>query len=186
MDRGSLLSAFSSYTTQYHEERLFISAFSELIENNQDCFERSLLSGHITGSAWILNQAFSKALLVHHNKLGRWLQPGGHADGEENISKVAEMELQEETGLTHAKVFSDSIFDIDIHQIPKHKRVPAHYHYDIRFLFVADENERIEVSNESNEVKWWPLASISELVNDDRSILRMVEKSINLSRLKVI
>jgi ADP-ribose pyrophosphatase YjhB (NUDIX family) len=141
------------------------------------------LSGHITGSSWIIDSLFSKTLLVHHAKLDKWLQPGGHADGEENVMRVAKKELKEETGIQTAKLFSKVIFDLDIHVIPEHKQTPMHHHYDIRYLFLADDKDYIKESKESKEVKWWPLDSISELVNNERSIIRMVEKSRKLSQI---
>jgi ADP-ribose pyrophosphatase YjhB (NUDIX family) len=183
MDRKDILSELALYKTIYHEEKLFISSFTELIEKHDNCFERSLLSGHITGSAWVLNPTFSKALLVHHANLNRWLQPGGHADGDENLRRVSYKELVEETGLFKAKLHAETIFDLDIHLIPEHKKTPKHHHYDIRYLFLADEIDDIRVSKESKEVKWWELDNISDLVNHDRSIIRLVEKSRNLANI---
>jgi 8-oxo-dGTP pyrophosphatase MutT (NUDIX family) len=102
------------------------------------------------------------------------VQPGGHADGDENILNVAVREAEEETGLTNFKV-NEGLFDIDIHLIPERKDFPAHDHYDIRFLLIADEKQPILVSDESHDVKWISLSEIEKFTNE-RSVLRMVEK----------
>jgi 8-oxo-dGTP pyrophosphatase MutT (NUDIX family) len=173
VNRDLLIHSFQAYQSSFEEERKFIPQFLELLKH-QDCFQRTHLPGHITGSSWVVNGARTKALLVHHAKLNKWVQPGGHADGEENILNVALREAEEETGLKRLAPVN-SIFDIDVHLIPARKDFPEHYHHDIRFLVVADEEERIVVSDESHDVKW---ISLDELENytKERSVLRIMEK----------
>lgn len=173
MDRKILVSSFRSYQTPFDEEQKFISAFLDLL-NHQDCFQRTHLPGHITGSAWIVNADRSKTLLVHHAKLNKWVQPGGHADGDENILNVALREAEEETGLKKLEPLK-AIFDVDIHLIPSRKDFPEHFHYDIRFLVEGDESEEIIVSDESHDVKWISLSELENFTNE-RSVLRMKDK----------
>src|SRR4051812_42515904 len=118
-DRASLLAALGKYKTVYEEERAFIPRFIELLQNT-DAYQRTHLPGHITGSAWIVNSDSTKVLLVEHAKLHKWLQPGGHADGDENVLRVALKEVDEETGLTNLS-YDGQLFDIDIHSIPARK-----------------------------------------------------------------
>lgn len=174
MNRVSLVQFFSDYQPTDQDEATYIPRFLELLAQ-QNCYERTHLPGHITGSAWIINPTRTHALLVLHGKLNRWMQPGGHADGDEDILSVALKEAREETGLHHFTVLSKSPFDIDIHTIPERKDFPAHDHYDIRFLLEATEQERVIVSEESHDVRWIPLDQISELTQE-RSVLRMREK----------
>ncbi len=174
MDRQSLLYSLSTYSTTFREEEKFISSFLGLL-NHQDCFQRTHLPGHITGSTWILNKERNKAMLVHHAKLNKWVQPGGHADGEENILNVALREAEEETGLKNLKS-SSAIFDIDIHPIPARKDFPEHFHYDIRFLVKGDEREKIVVSEESHDVRWVAIDELESLTQE-RSVLRMRDKT---------
>jgi len=108
--------------------------------------------------------------------LNKWLQPGGHAEGEENVLNVAVREAQEETGVKDFKVLQQDIFDLDIHPIPARKGFPDHLHYDIRFLFEADKNEKVIVSDESHDVAWVGLDQLSKLTQNNPSIMRMVEK----------
>lgn len=156
-------------------ELVFKQRFSELLLHPQ-AFHRDHLPGHITGSAWVLNQDRTKVLLVHHVKLNRWLQPGGHADGDENVLAVALRELEEETGVKSVKPLVNGIFDIDIHGIPSRKDFPQHDHYDVRFAFVADDKEPLWVSEESHDVQWVQLNTLGKFTTS-QSILRMVDKS---------
>jgi 8-oxo-dGTP pyrophosphatase MutT (NUDIX family) len=173
LDRKSLLGSLKKYKTAFAEENLFVPQFLELL-NHSDAFQRHHLPGHITGSSWILDQSRQFVLLVHHGTLNKWLQPGGHADGEENVLNVALREAQEETGLQHFTLLQEKIFDLDIHPIPARGNFPDHLHYDVRFLFEADKNEQIVVSDESHDVAWLALNQLNTLNNS--SLMRMANK----------
>jgi len=119
-----------------------------------------------------------RVLLVHHRKLDRWLQPGGHADGESDVARVALREAREETGLA-ALAFPgpDPVpFDLDVHEIPARPGEPAHEHHDVRFLLVAGpDDEDARASEESHAVRWFPLSAL-ETMDVDESVLRMARK----------
>jgi 8-oxo-dGTP pyrophosphatase MutT (NUDIX family) len=172
--RKDLALSLEAYSSPYPQEQKFASQFLELLTNPRAYF-RDHLPGHMTGSAWIIDQSKEYALLVHHAKLNRWLQAGGHADGDENIVAVARKEAEEETGLKNLTLLHP-LFDIDIHSIPERKDFQKHDHYDIRCLFMADKNEEVILSEESHEIKWFRLSEISEQVKGNDSILRMIEK----------
>ncbi|MFM8911310.1 MAG: NUDIX hydrolase [Flammeovirgaceae bacterium] len=172
IDRHHLVNALEHYRHS-EEQSQFIPLFSTLLEH-PDAFLRTHLPGHITGSAWVVNEGRTQALLVHHAKLNKWVQPGGHADGEEDVFSVALREAQEETGLSYFSSDKE-IFDIDIHLIPERKDFPAHYHYDVRFLLVAKDGQSVVVSDESHDVRWFAFHQIKDLTNE-RSVLRMVDK----------
>jgi 8-oxo-dGTP pyrophosphatase MutT (NUDIX family) len=174
MNRNQLVNSLRKYQTSYQEEKDFIERFLSLLEDTP-CFERTHLPGHITGSAWIIDASHTQVLLVHHAKLNKWVQPGGHADGDENILRVALKEAEEETGLKEFTFIGNSPFDVDIHLIPARTEFPAHFHYDIRFLLEADPDQQIHVSEESHDVKWIPLKDL-EKYNQERSVVRMKEK----------
>lgn len=164
------------------------------VEANPNCFERSLLDGHITGSAWIMSEGNvpgsaspePAVLLIHHRKLDRWFQPGGHADGDSDVAAVAQREAEEETLLPNIRLVSPAIFDVDIHSIPakgdqfadgRIGAVPEHLHYDIRFLFTAARDQAL--GGESREVKGirWLSLDEAERLADSESISRMIRKS---------
>ncbi len=154
-------------------------AMLSFVERHHDFYKRTLTTGHVTGSAWIINPACSHALMLHHKKLDRWLQPGGHIEEELDILNSALREAQEETGISDLKIVSDAIFDLDIHVIPANKKEAEHQHYDIRYLFEAELDATPAVSDESNDVRWFTLDEISK-INSDASIQRMILKTITL------
>jgi 8-oxo-dGTP pyrophosphatase MutT (NUDIX family) len=115
-------------------------------------------------------------LLTHHRKLDRWLQCGGHADGESNVLGVALREALEESGLPELTIASRAIYDVDVHEIPERPGEPAHEHFDVRYIFFGDPRHRPIVSRESNDVAWVPLAQLDRYGADD-SVRRMAAKT---------
>jgi len=185
MTRQHLQNQLIQYQSPYSEEQAFISRFLSLLKI-PNCFERTLLTGHITASAWITDQYMKKTLLIHHRKLNRWLQPGGHADGIEDVAAVAQKEMEEETGLSTFHLAHTDFFDIDIHTIPERKNIPKHEHYDIRFHFIAENPDEITKNNESLDLKWIPINEVLNLVNHEQSFVRMIEKNtVNAKRLAI-
>jgi 8-oxo-dGTP pyrophosphatase MutT (NUDIX family) len=158
-----------------HEARM-LHRIASFVEAHDDCFERTLAIGHVTGSAWIVDCARANVLLTHHAKLNKWLQPGGHADGDPDTLRVALREAREETGLQSLRAMSEEIFDLDAHEIPARGLESAHVHYDIRFLLEADCREPLILSTESHELAWVPLHQVDQL-NTDQSVLRMVART---------
>ena len=175
MHRSNLLHLLNSYSSRQKDEAATVRRLVDFVEAHSDCFERSLSIGHITGSAWVINRAGTHVLLTHHKKLDRWLQLGGHADGNADILDAAQREANEESGLPGLKPISGGIFDIDIHLIPERKTEPAHYHYDIRFVFQASETDEYVVSDESHDLAWVDIQRLEDFT-DEPSMLRMAEK----------
>ena len=179
-DKTLILTALKKYNTTFKNELPFIQEIINFIENTPNCFDRSNLEGHVTGSAWLLNPDKTKVLLTHHKKLNRWLQFGGHSDGESNTWNVALREATEESGIQNIQFVSSDIFDVDVHTIPENakKNEPKHKHYDIRFLLKAP-TEIFIVSDESNSLKWVTLQELLNMANRSEissSMIRMTEK----------
>lgn len=175
-----LLQQLKNHKTNFSEEKEMVEQTLAFIEKHPtshqpNCFQRELSEGHITASAWITDESISHALFTHHAKIGKWLQLGGHCDGNTNAKEVALTEAREESGLSEFQSKQPNLFDVDIHTIPAHKTNLAHLHYDIRFWFVADINMPLIVSNESKDLKWLPINEI-EQYNNETSIMRMVKK----------
>ena len=116
--RDDLVTLIQRYGTRYPERTSVVERIVDFILRDPRCAERENEIGHLTGSAWIVSVDRRKALLLHHRKLGRWIQPGGHADGELDLFGVALKEAREESGLSQIRSISREIFDIDIHEIP--------------------------------------------------------------------
>ena len=146
------------------------------IDAHPDCLWRTCRDGHLTGSAWVVDPARRRTLLTHHRKLGKWLQLGGHADGEEDLAAVALREAREESGLADVRLATPEIFDLDAHGIPARGQEPAHIHFDVRFLCEASADAPLAVSDESHALAWLDLAEVSRL-NPEESLLRMVRRT---------
>ncbi len=181
MHRKPLLNLISIYRQNHPTEKHVIEQFISFVEAYSDCFDRQLEIGHITGSAWVVNQEGTEVLLTHHRKLNKWLQLGGHADGEADLLSVALRETLEESGLETVTPISRNIFDLDIHLIPKRGREKAHYHYDIRFSLQNAGSERFEVSEESHALSWVPIDDLDRIA-PDASIRRMQRKWLDRDR----
>lgn len=152
-----------------------VREFTQFVGAYPDCFERSLQVGHITGSAWLINRSGTYALFTHHRKLDRWLQVGGHADGDPDVAGVALREAREESGLSCLALADAHIFDLDAHEIPARQDEPAHIHFDVRYLLQATAEEPLRISPESHDLAWFSADQILAHFSD-ASILRMVHK----------
>lgn len=172
-DDAALRAALDAYTRRCPDEA--IDAFLELLEDAEDPFRRERLGGHFTASAWLVSADGRRVLMTHHRKLGRWLQLGGHADGERDLSMAALREAEEESGLTGLVVEPD-VFDLDRHWIPMHRDVPAHWHYDIRYVVHARGGEVFTVSEESHDLAWREIATLVDDPDTDPSVRRMARK----------
>ena len=140
--------------------------FIDFVKNNENCLSRENPAGHITVSAWIVNQDRTRVLFCYHNIYNSWSWVGGHADGNEDLLSVAVKEAKEETGITaipvREKIFSLEILPVAGH-IRKGKYVPSHIHYNVTYLFEADENEDISVCEDENSaVGWIDISEIAE------------------------
>lgn len=174
--RADLLRLLRAHTPWDASEAAMLARIIAFVDAHPDCFERTLLEGHVTGSAWVVNPERTHALLVHHRRLDRWLQPGGHCDGDPDVLATALREVLEETGIEALPV-TQAVFDVDAHDIPARGAEPAHVHYDIRFLAEAPLSRQPVVSPESRDVRWVELTRIEEL-GTDSSVIRLVEKTL--------
>jgi 8-oxo-dGTP pyrophosphatase MutT (NUDIX family) len=158
-----------------HEAAMVVDTI-RFVETHADCLLRACGPGHLTGSAWVVDATRTRTLLTHHRKLDKWLQLGGHADGDPDLAAVALREATEESGLTRLRLISAELFDVDRHWIPARKADPGHYHYDLRFVIEADSSEPLTVTSESKDLAWVDISSVAAL-NPEESMLRMVRKS---------
>ena len=186
MHRQPLLDMLDRYIAAYPGEEQMATRIRDLVTQHADCFERTCRPGHITGSAWILSHDRQRCLLVHHRKLDRWLQPGGHADGQADVAQVALREAEEETGLTDLQLVpnADGLLplDVDVHLIPAridsegNQIDSAHEHHDIRFLLIAADGQKTLASDESHDVRWFTRAELLDITHEE-SVLRMQRKA---------
>ena len=134
--------------------------FFELTALEPGALDRSTTPGHLTGSALVFNHDATQTLLMFHTKLQRWLQPGGHADGEANLARVALKEATEETGIEGLEIVDPAI-DLDIHNVAKEGQDPV-WHYDVRFIVFAPAGARPVGNHESQDIKWVGLEELDD------------------------
>jgi 8-oxo-dGTP pyrophosphatase MutT (NUDIX family) len=204
MSRDSLLDELEIYrqtwaqgavnypTFSASEELVTLGTIRDFVTANSDAFERSHISGHVTGSALVVDNQLSRCLLTHHAKLDKWLQLGGHADGDTDVARVAMREAREESGLSPLDFFPYErhclklshhplMVDVDVHEIPARKTEAAHTHYDVRYLICTPEPEKIVVSSESIALKWFTLEQAVTQISE-RSLRRFLLKTLALKK----
>lgn len=174
-ERRPLARLLEAYRQRHPEEEAVVSVFESLLPDRGPVFDRTRLAGHYTGSAWVVSADGERVLLTHHRKLGRWLQLGGHADGDADLARVALREAREESGLSDLVVES-LVFDLDRHAIPARGEEPEHWHYDVRFVVRVHGSEDFAVGEESLDLAWRPVAEIAADPDADASLRRMASK----------
>lgn len=152
--------------------------------NQSEYYSRSNDIGHITASAFILDNEMQSVLLILHKKYEKWLTPGGHVDNGENSLIAAKRETSEEVGLNKLDLLIPKIFDIDIHKIPEAlkngKLEKEHWHFDIRYLFKSQKNAIVDINLfEANGFNWRNLKDVSN--SNDISLRRQ-----SLAAIKII
>jgi len=163
-------------------ERAHLDRMSALLRTEGDPFARDHWApGHFTASAFVLSPGGDALLLIFHEKLERWLQPGGHVDPDDaDLVEAARREVREETGLDALTLAHVGAFDADVHLIPARKADPAHEHFDVRFLFRASTS-RVVAASDAREARWYGLDDLGR-IHTDASVMRAVEKLAKRSR----
>ncbi len=147
------------------------------IDEHPDALHRSCLAGHLTGSAVVIDPSTRQVLLLFHAKVRRWLQPGGHADGDGNLARVALREAEEETGIAGLRVAVPAV-DLDVHTFHNAvRREPDHLHLDVRHLVVAPPGAVAVTNHESEGARWLPVAELGA-ADVDRGTVRMVRSAL--------
>jgi 8-oxo-dGTP pyrophosphatase MutT (NUDIX family) len=203
--RQHLNALLRRYAEAWPGEEAIVARFREFAAAHADCLLRTCVPGHITASAWIVSADGTHCLLTHHRKLGRWLQLGGHVDGESRIELAALREAEEESGMAgfsfEGRVGGDPRrrggrdtalgaegeaarglhrdlvpLDLDVHAIPARGSEPRHDHWDVRFLLRAPAGQDLVLSDESTDLRWFPHAEVTA-VTDEESVLRLQRKA---------
>jgi 8-oxo-dGTP pyrophosphatase MutT (NUDIX family) len=176
--RAALTDLLARYAPRNEEEQGHLARMGALLEQAHPFSRHHATPGHFTASAFVLSPAGDALYLIHHKKLGRWLQPGGHIEPDDSdLLAAARREVLEEVGLAGAPLLDEArpVFDVDVHGIPAHKGEPAHEHFDVRFCFRAPSLAAPRPSDEVAGGRW---CSLEELCGEghDESVRRAAAK----------
>lgn len=165
------LDSYQAYDAAEEADRKAFLYFLNQIDNDS-VYDRANLIGHLTASAWVVNPARDKVLMIHHNIYQAWAWLGGHADKEKDLLKVARKEVQEESGVKNLKLLLKDPIEIDICKVEPHVKkgqaIAAHLHYNVVYLFEADENESVCCkADENSAVSWIRMDSLIKLCPSD-------------------
>jgi len=167
---GALRRDLGAHRPEGEAERRDLARILEFVGRHPDPFDRRIAEGHLTGSAFVVSGDGARVLLLHHRKLDRWLQPGGHAEaGEASGEAVALREAREETGLVSLRLHprAPRPLDVDVHAIPARPGEPAHAHLDLRYLVLAGEEPLRRQAEEAADLRWFAWSDLGTLGLDE-------------------
>jgi len=174
----------TNYLRIFPDEENLLSLLKKQVLENQNIFSRKNFEGHITASGLVISSE-KKVLVVFHNKLQKFLQPGGHTEkNDKNIIFSAMREVKEETNLNSIELCSwcldnNSPIMIDTHKIPenKQKNEGEHCHHDFMFIFRTKEED---IALDTNEVSDFCWVNIDEVIKNDSVVAKGLKKAIML------
>ena len=157
MDIRQAIREYQPYNEQEARDKALILDF---LAKNDDAFSRENRVAHMTASAWVVNPARDRVLMVYHRIYDSWSWTGGHADGEEDLAAVALREVREETGVQSARLLSDEIFSLEVLTVDGHEKrgeyVSSHLHLNVTYLIEADDHDPLTVCEAENSgVRWF-------------------------------
>ena len=184
-----LYNMIKEYVPYDEKEKIDQEVMLDFIKNNLDVLTRNNKIGHFTVSAWITNKKHNKILMIYHNIYNSWSWIVGHVDGDDDLLRVIKKEVFEETGLSNLDILSDGIYGLNIVTVDSHikkgKVVNSHLHFDIEFLFEADENDFIRIKEDENSgVKWVDIDKVIEYSTEEKMkpiYRKLNEKMININ-----
>ena len=164
---------FEQYKPRNEQEKQDQALILAFIKSHDDALFRTNLIGHITSSAFVLNEAMDKILFAYHKLYDSWAWVGGHNDGNPNLLEVAIKETKEETGLKNVLPYSNDIFMVDVIYVKNHIKhgayVPDHLHLNATFLLIASEDQAISINQDEHlDVRWFLLEDVLNHVSETR------------------
>jgi len=172
----SLRQLLDAHDPHDDRERGYLASMKTLLEAGDRAWSRDHVTpGHFTASAFVLSPQRDALLLILHQKLELWLQPGGHVEPTDvSLEAAARREAAEEVGLEALDLLHPGIFDVDVHAIPPFGDQPAHQHFDVRFLFGAARRD-LRPASDAMDARWVPLDDVADAQSDE-SVMRALRR----------
>ena len=173
------IARYAPYNEQEARDKAVILDF---LDRNPDAFLRSNLLAHMTASAWVVNAARDRVLMVYHRIYDSWSWTGGHADGDEDLLSVAMREVREETGVRSVRPVSEEIYSLEVLTVDGHEKrgeyVPSHLHLNVTYLLEADDAQPLHVKPDENSAVGW--LSLDEAAdNRDEPYMAVIYNKLN-------
>lgn len=161
MNREDLIKQIEEYIPYNEQEETDRKQILRCLKE-EDIFCRTNYLAHMTSSAWVVNEMRTKVLMAYHNIYNSWSWLGGHADGEEDLLKVAVREVKEESGLIQVRPLSGKIYSLEVLTVDGHEKrgayVGSHLHLNVTYLLEAEENAPLSSKEDENSgVAWFGL-----------------------------
>lgn len=183
-ERQALRNAIAAFEPFNEQEAADKHVILRALDTDPDCLDRSA-QAHMACSIWVVDPSFTQTLLVYHNIYDSWSWIGGHADGECDLAAVALRELQEETGVAHARLVAGEahgagdasaaseptvggvrplcgpggIYSLEVLTVDGHEKrgayVSSHLHLNVTYLAIADPAEPIRIKPDENSGVRW-------------------------------
>ena len=171
----------AAYTPFNEQERRDRELMLRFLDGNPDAFLRSSRLAHMTASAWVVNAARDKVLMVYHKLYDSWSWTGGHADGETDLLAVALREVREETGVRHLRPVSPAIYSLESLTVDGHEKrgeyVSSHLHLNVTYLIEADERDTLQICEAENSgVRWFSLEEALRASSEPWFVQRIYKK----------
>jgi 8-oxo-dGTP pyrophosphatase MutT (NUDIX family) len=178
MDIRAAIAAYSPFNEQEAADKALILDF---LQKNPDAFFRTNRIAHMTASAWVVNPARDRVLMVYHKIYDSWSWTGGHADGDEDLAAVALREVREETGVRSARLLAEEIFSLESLTVDGHEKhgayVSSHLHLNVTYLLEADDADPLTVCEEENSgVRWFTLEDALKASTEPWFVERIYQK----------
>lgn len=172
------IAAYCPWNEQEERDKAFILDF---MDRNPDAFSRENPVAHMTASAWVVNPARDKVLMVYHRLYDSWSWTGGHADGETDLLAVALREVREETGVKHLRPLSREIYSLEVLTVDGHEKrgayVSSHLHLNVTYLIEADERDSLQICEAENSgVRWFSLEAALQASTEPWFVQRIYRK----------
>lgn len=160
--------AFRPWNEQEETEKRLILQYMDCFP---DLLTRKNEMAHFTASCWIVNPARDRVLMAYHNLYQSWAWLGGHADGEEDLLRVALREANEESGIVGTRPLRQEIFSLEILGVDGHVKrgryVGTHLHLNVTYLLEADDRLPIRSkADENSAVRWIPAEEVLHEVSE--------------------
>lgn len=177
-DLARVIEHLEHYVTLDPEQLAVRDSMVAFAHEHPDALERTCTPGHFTASALVVERGTDHFVVLHHTKLRRWLQPGGHVDGSSNMPASARREAMEETGIASLSV-ALPVVDLDIHRVEPPSEAP-HDHLDLRFLVLAEPGSVLVGNHESRDIRWVTIADLDDL-GADEGLHRLARRGLELA-----